>query len=126
MKPHADGWASAGEILMQALSHGQFPLSPREVAALKIWCFDPNTLTLTLHGGPYPYEIDLQRCRTSAQMLDWVMQIAVKRWADDRILASLVRAFDAILRPQATLCSLGHERGPIDAKTLLAGERGRD
>jgi hypothetical protein len=56
------------------------------------------------------YWIDLERCRTSSQVLDWIMQVAKKSWADDETLASLVRALDYALRPQATLCCLGMER----------------
>ena len=35
------------------------------------------------------YWIDLERCHTSSQVLDWIMQVAKKSWADDETLASL-------------------------------------
>lgn len=61
--------------------------------------------------GSEPYCIPLAECQTSAQVLDWIMQIAKKKWADDRILARFVRAIDFYVNPQATLCSMGVEKG---------------
>ena len=48
------------------------------------------------------YEIDLERCITSAQKCDWLAQIAEKSWADRDVLGGLVKALDAIvgLRPR--------------------------
>jgi hypothetical protein len=90
-------------------------------AALRVWRFSPETLTLNHYDsrGTNVYEVDLERCTTSAQMLDWIMQVAMKRWATDRVLASLVHALDAVLKPQARLCGLGVERGPINVKKVL-------
>jgi hypothetical protein len=55
------------------------------------------------------YQIDPEHCCSSAQVLDWIMQIAGKPWATDACLAGLVRALDDILRPQDTLCSWGDD-----------------
>jgi hypothetical protein len=65
--------------------------------------------------GPYPgqggrsywYEVDLDECITSAQVLDRIIQVAEKTWADNVVIAGLVRALDDVLRPQAHLCSSG-------------------
>jgi hypothetical protein len=35
------------------------------------------------------YWVDLERCRTAAEVLDWIMRVAKKSWADDETLASL-------------------------------------
>jgi hypothetical protein len=59
-------------------------------------------------GGCYP--IDVQRFTSSAQMLDMIMQIAHKTWADDECLAGLVRALNELLQPQAHLCSCGGDK----------------
>lgn len=56
---------------------------------------------------PYRYEIDLETCTTSAEVLDWICQIAGKTWADNATLAGLIRALDDILNPQSFLCSGG-------------------
>ena len=69
------------------------------------WTVQLDDLTIAHIGEGY--WIDLERCRTSSQVLDWIMQVAKKSWADDETLASLVRALDYALRPQATLCRLG-------------------
>jgi hypothetical protein len=65
-------------------------------------------------GGVYP--VDVERFTTSAQVLDVIMQVANKRWADDGCLAGLVRALDDILEPQANLCSFGRDRRLTPAK----------
>jgi hypothetical protein len=57
----------------------------------------------------YRYEVDLDHCLSSAEVLDWLCQIAGKTWADDATLAGLVRAIDDVLRPQARLCSSGRD-----------------
>lgn len=38
------------------------------------------------------------------------MQVAGKSWADNRVLAGLVRALDDVLYPQANLCSGGQAK----------------
>lgn len=65
------------------------------------------------------YEIPLAECRTSAEVLDWIIQIVGKNWANDSVIAGLVHAFDAILRPQQVMCSFGKEGGPIDVETQV-------
>lgn len=68
------------------------------------WMLYPPTLILVLEGH---YYVDLERCLTSAEVLDWLCQIAGKAWADDETLAGLVRAVDDVLDPQRCLCSFG-------------------
>lgn len=74
----------------------------------RVWEFDREHLTLTcLPRHARGYWIALSKIRTSAQMLDWIMQIHSKRWANARILTALLDAFDQLFQPQATLCSGG-------------------
>jgi hypothetical protein len=56
------------------------------------------------------YEFSITRCRSSAKVLDFIMQVAGKSWATAPLLAGLVRAFDDILRPQENLCSGGRDK----------------
>lgn len=66
------------------------------------WRLDPEVFVLiNVHND---YDVDLERCLTSAAVLDWYHQIAGKSWANDRTLAGLVRAVDDVLYPQSTLC----------------------
>lgn len=75
------------------------------------WRLDPEVRVLYPTGpGHYRYEVDLDRCRTSAEVLDWICQIAGKTWADDATIAGLVRALNDLLTPQAHLCSSGQSK----------------
>jgi hypothetical protein len=79
------------------------------------WHLDAAQRTLWTDAGGYRYEIDLDRCTSSAQVLDWICQIAGKLWGGsdaghDAIIAGLVRALTDVLHPQANLCSCGRGR----------------
>lgn len=58
------------------------------------------------------YEVDVENCTTSARVLDWIAQVAKKRWASAEDVGMLVYALNELLLLQETLCSMGHERGP--------------
>jgi len=49
------------------------------------------------------YEIELDRCKTSAEKCDWLAQIAEKTWGTPEVLGYLVQALDETvgLRPEA-------------------------
>jgi len=85
------------------------------------WRLDRRTLCLVLYDerGRWIYEVDIEDCRTSAAVLDWICQVAGKTWATDKILAGLVHALDYCLDPQATLCSSGRERGGINVRARI-------
>lgn len=55
------------------------------------------------------YEVDLEKCLDSAQVLDWILQVGTHH-PDDATLAGLVRALDDVLNPQKHLCSFGVPR----------------
>lgn len=80
------------------------------------WKFDQRLLTICFEG----YEIDLEQITTSAEALDWIMQINGKDWAGPLVMAWLVEALDDLLHPQSTLCSFGAEQGPIDPAAVIA------
>jgi len=80
-------------------------------AGSRSWDLDPEQLVLRCRPEcGCRYEIDLERCLTSAEVLDWLCQIAKKAWATDAILADLVRALNAVLDPQSNLCPGGAPR----------------
>jgi hypothetical protein len=85
------------------------------------WRYDAERLVLELHdeAGRWLYEVDLERCRTSAEVLDWIFQVTKKRWATDAVIGGLVRELERLFDPQSTLCTAGKDRGPLDVKALL-------
>lgn len=84
-------------------------LGPRPGRNWGPWRLDPDNLVLICEDEQHPagYEVDLELCTTSAQVLDWIMQVEMKTWADDQVVAGLIRALNDVLRPQSTLCSSG-------------------
>lgn len=89
------------------------------------WKLDAATLALRCEH----YDVDLERCLTSAQTLDWIMQVDGKGWATSDVTGGLVRALRDVLDPQQWLCSheadltLDHDRlrdlvAKADARTI--------
>ena len=62
--------------------------------------------------GPHGYWLPCveSELESSAEVLDWIIQILHKPWADDACVANLVRALDDRLSLQANYCSFGQER----------------
>jgi len=69
------------------------------------WRYDAKTLELKYSKDGYTYEVDLERCNSSAQILDWVCQVSQKSWCSVADLGHLVNALDALLDPQEHVCS---------------------
>jgi hypothetical protein len=90
------------------------------------WTFDRKALVLAYRESPnhYPqYEIDLERCNTSAEVLDWICQLEHKCWTSAEDIGNLVSAFDDLLRPQTGLCSFGCDtKVPVTRQMLLDSE----
>jgi hypothetical protein len=77
------------------------------------WHLDREQRTLWTGAGGYRYDIDLDSCISSAEVLDWICQINGKLWGGTQaghgaIVAGLVDALTEVLHPQANLCSDGH------------------
>ena len=94
------------------------------------WCFMENN-TLELLTTPYGhanefsvYWVDLDRVRSSAEVLDWIAQISKKTWCTEKILANLVWALDDILDLQQNYCSFGIERKLTGIVTEITDRRG--
>jgi hypothetical protein len=85
--------------------------------AWRPWQLDAKYLTLqyVTDTGRVLYEVDLDRCLTSAAVLDWIAQVRHKVWADDRVIAGLVHALDDVLHLQSNLCGCGMDGGPDHA-----------
>lgn len=91
--------ASTEEILAM-----KFPLKRRYGP----WRFKTSNWTLALRHDRY--YIDLEECRTSAEVLDWIAQVAGKTWATPQMVGWLVKALDDIFNLQACLCSHGKSK----------------
>jgi hypothetical protein len=74
------------------------------------WMLDGVWLEYPAYPGGGTYPLDLRVMRSSARMLDHIMQVRGKAWADDACLAGLVPALDDIFQPQANLCSGGTDK----------------
>ncbi|QCQ93047.1 hypothetical protein [Rhodococcus sp. SGAir0479] len=54
------------------------------------------------------YRVDLLSCTDSAEVLDWIAQIAGKGWGSKpETIAGLVLAIDDLIHMQATICGSG-------------------
>lgn len=69
-----------------------------------------NTEASTLDCPGHSYWVELPTCTSPAEVLDWIAQIRAKSWADDRILAGLIRALDDIFYLQGNLCPGGEAK----------------
>ena len=47
---------------------------------------------ITLTGGGYPYNIELNRCDTPEKLLGWIMHLAGKTWITKSILRGFINA----------------------------------
>jgi hypothetical protein len=80
---------------------------------------DARSIVLAEDADLGTYDVRLDRCCDAADVLDWIVQIAGKEWADDRVTAGLVRALDDVLRLQANVCPWGKPR-EISSERLTA------
>jgi hypothetical protein len=74
------------------------------------WQYDVERLVL-VHNET-GYEVDLERMRSSAEMLDWIFQIRPKRWVTSKTMADLLEALEILLEPQAHYCGCGRNLRP--------------
>ncbi len=101
---------------------------PKERMSFGNWTFRPETLVLRHEKAQH--EVDLEQCTTSAEVLDWICQVAEQVdggviWAP-KDLSDLVLGHNTLLRPQASLCRSGIERGPIkNIKSLVESNTAR-
>jgi len=69
------------------------------------WTYHPESLMVRYRvKGSYEFEVDLETCTTSAEMLHWIFHVSTKRWATNEVIGDLVKILKKLLRPQLTLC----------------------
>jgi len=74
------------------------------------WRLNPTKYDLEYHtsGGIVARTIDLLTCTQSSQVLDWIMHES-SGGACESHASDLVRAFNDLLHPRATMCSFGSD-----------------
>ncbi len=84
------------------------------------WVYKKDTLEIVYHSEEkWEYGVDLERCRNSSDILDWIIQIAQKSWATPEDIGNLVRALDELA--EYDLQSLCYGSQEIDFKKRLLG-----
>lgn len=85
-----------------------------------MWQPKNDSLTIELHHDNAPrYYIDLERCKTCAEILDWIIQVSKKTWCTPDILSDLVLKLDYLLDIQANFCSSGFDKGLVEIPRIL-------
>ena len=69
------------------------------------WSYDAKRFTLTY--GPENYDVELNECRNSAEVLDWILQVTHKTWMTPHGVRDFVKVINDILHPQGNICSGG-------------------
>lgn len=91
------------------------------------WVYHPDPFVLRLAEDTQDeYEVDLDHCTTSAEMLDWIIQVASKTGVTAEDLGHLVGALNYLFRPQAYLCSGGQDRQIDPRATVQQAQRDHD
>jgi hypothetical protein len=75
-------------------------------------------LTIEIDTGhcDHTYQVDLERCNTPGQMLDWIFQVKSKTWATPEIMFDFLTALEVSCQifhgkgVQGSLCPFGTSR----------------
>ena len=74
------------------------------------WVYRSKSLILVYedHNRDF-YEIDLEKCRDAAEILNWLLQISHKYWISPEDIGNLLLALDDLARGdlQADICPMG-------------------
>ena len=64
------------------------------------WRYNAEALELEYYDarGNYRYGVDLERCGSSRQILDWIFQVKTKRWCTHTCMGHLVEALRDLIR----------------------------
>lgn len=80
---------------------------------MKVSLNDNLTVQIRRDDGTWIYEIDLERCRNSAELLDWLFQVLNKHWCTPQIISAVMWKIEEACRQyhhqsvQGTFCGLG-------------------
>ena len=89
------------------------------------WRYNPDNLTLEIDSKlsgaskDNPYYVDLERCDTSAEILDCLCQLLHKNWCPPEQIGYLLKAIDELADIlQSKVCSSGKDK-PFNMKKHL-------
>ena len=103
-----------------------YPAYPKNGQRWGNWQFKASTLVLEYKPADkhWWYEVDLERCSTSAGMLDWIFQVTNKsrHCLSTQDLGDLLEALNDLLRPQETLCSYAQNKRIKSVSKLIRGQ----
>lgn len=89
------------------------------------WYLDVERLCLVhKEEDRWNYEVDIERIRDSATLVDWLYQARGKDWATPTVMYDLMEALDCLFDVQKYLCSWGRNKtiNPTEFLTLkIAG-----
>jgi hypothetical protein len=74
------------------------------------WKYRASSFDLSFENGPLTRDVNLDKCKDSAGVLDAVVQNCKVRLLRDRDIRDLVDALNAILNLQGNVCSWGNNR----------------
>lgn len=115
-KFHAICEAIHREAMDELIGYGF--IEPDEPRRLPIAVFNKANLTIELitHDGHQLYEIDLERCTTPAQLLDWIYQLHGKTWMTPDLMGKFLSAIQDACREvlgksvQGCFCPFGQSK----------------
>lgn len=87
------------------------------------WCYEPAARVVALYDddGRWLYEVDLERMRDSATILDPIMQVAGKERIPAEDVGWLVKCLEELLHPQEIACSWGRSK-TFDVAKIMGWE----
>ena len=76
------------------------------------WIYHPKDRCLRFYGqdGKEWYEVPMDECADSAEVLDWIVQVHSKTWATSEVFHAFVEGLNDLLRFQENYCSHGESR----------------
>lgn len=62
--------------------------------------YDPdlNVIELDVYQGQNGYQIDLDRCRTQKDLLDWIFHLSGKTWCKGSVLTDFIHCLEWAIR----------------------------
>ena len=71
--------------------------------------YEEGKIATLTYAPAADYWIPVGSIKTAHEILDWIVQVSQKNWANSDVLAGLVHALDDVLNIQANFCPSGQE-----------------